>query len=164
LVTGVIAASGIVGAILWGALAERIGLVRLTIFGLLGMGLCVALYSRMTQLGPALVVMVVAGLTQSATNVGATPILMRVTPQAMLGRVVTLIQPVFSLMSFGAIAISGYLASTTLVGLDLTVMGVHFGPVDTVLFAGGVLIVVGALLTMLLLAGYRLPAAPPDAA
>jgi MFS family permease len=159
LVTGVIAAAGIAGAIVWGAVAERIGLVRMAMAGLLIMGLCVMTYSRMTQLVPALVVLIVAGLAQSATNVGATPILMRVTPPAMLGRVITLIQPVFSLMSFLGIALSGYLVSETLIGLDVQLMGVQFGPVDTLFLAGGALIAVGSLISMLLLAGYRLPAA-----
>src|SRR6185436_8740384 len=107
--------------------------------------LCVMTYSRMIQLVPALVVLIVAGLAQSATNVGATPILMRVTPPAMLGRVITLMQPVFTLMSFFGIALSGYLVSETLIGLDVQVMGVHFGPVDMVFLAAGAVIAAGSL-------------------
>jgi hypothetical protein len=62
-------------------------------------------------------------------------------------------------MSFLGIALSGYLVSETLIGLDVQLMGAQFGPVDTLFLAGGALIAVGSLISMLLLAGYRLPAA-----
>lgn len=61
-----------------------------------------------------------------------------------------------SLVTIVSIAIAGSLASTVLHGLHATVLGITFGPFDTLFTFSGLLIVLGGLYAMVNLRGVRL--------
>jgi MFS family permease len=141
----VYAVGALLGAVLGGVFALRIGLTRLLWLSLLLLGICILLYSRMTSVPPALAVLFVAGIPQAALNIAVGPLVLRVTPKELIGRVMAVLNPVITAASLASIALAGYLASTALHGFHARVAGLELGPLDTVFGVAGLLIVVGAL-------------------
>jgi Na+/melibiose symporter-like transporter len=73
----------IAGAALAALVVDRLGAARAYWIALVLLGLLVILYSRLTSLVPALVVLLLAGLPQAALTVVEGPLLLHATPQAM---------------------------------------------------------------------------------
>src|SRR5262249_57107239 len=109
----------------------------------LGVGVAILAFSRMTSLGPAIAILFLAGIPQATINIAAGPIVMRVTPKHLLGRVVAVLQPIITAASLISIALSGYLASTVLHNFSSTVAGITFGPLDTIFGVAALLILLG---------------------
>ena len=80
-----------------------------------------------------------------AVNTAVTPLLLAVTPQELIGRVASVIQPVQQLAAIGSMAVAGFLASTALRGFHGTVGGLHFGTYDTISAVAGLLFIAGGL-------------------
>src|SRR6266508_4499544 len=108
----------------------------------------------------ALVVMFAVGVPLAALNSIAGPIILKVTPRELLGRVISVLNPALQLAGILSIAIASYLASTVLRGLDARIAGVHFGRIDTIFFAGGVMIVASAVYAYVALRGMDAPRQP----
>jgi MFS family permease len=152
----------LVGAVLGGAFALRIGLLRLLWLSVVSIGLCIFAFSRMTSLGPALAILFLAGLPQATINVAAGPIFIRVTPKRLLGRVVAILQPTITAASLISIAFAGYLASTVLRGFSVTIGNITFGTLDTIFGAAALLILLGGIYAALSLRGLALPSSASD--
>jgi MFS family permease len=161
LASSAVALGTLIGAIVASALAERVGLIRMLWITLAGMGVAMIVWSRMTDFGPALGVLAVAGLLQSGLNVPATTLLLRVTPKELVGRAIAIIQPVMTLATLVATALAGYLASGVLQDFHAQVLGASFGPIDTILGAAGILAVIGGLFAGLRLWHTELPRQSP---
>ena len=120
---------------------------------------------------PFLVLIALVGIFQAGLNVAAGPLLLHVTPRELVGRVSSVIDPMSSLASIVSIGLAGILASTVLQHLDATLLGLHFGPIDTIFTGTGILVVLGGLYAMVNLRGVTLagekqpaPVATPAAA
>jgi MFS family permease len=135
----------VVGALGAGRLGARLGFARVFSLGLVLTGVGLVAYARTTSLWPALVVLAVVGLPVAAVNTALTPVLLKAVPQSHLGRVVAVIGPVQQVAALTGVAVSGWLASTALQGLDLTVGGVHFGRIDSVFIVAGLIVAAGGL-------------------
>jgi MFS family permease len=135
----------IVGALVAGRIAPRMGIARTFVYALLGVGLAVVVLSRQTSLIPALVAWVALGVVNAATNVAMTPLLLRATPRALVGRMNALFFTAISAASLLSSTAAGWLASDVLRGFSVTLLGMHFGPVDTLLTLTGLLICAGGL-------------------
>ena len=163
---GTLAASfgvgSVVGALLAGAIGGKVGIGRLYWIGLLFMGLALIGYSRTTTLAPAFVLLFLAGVPVAIVNSVVGPILLRVTPAHMLGRIISLLTPLTQLAAILSMAAAGFLASTTLRDLHLEVAGVTFGRIDTIFLVGGVLTVAGALWAAMRLREVDRPAPEPS--
>jgi MFS family permease len=153
-------AGNIVGALLAGALAGRLGLSRVYWLGLLLTGCGLVAYSRTGNLAVAVAVLFTVGIPVAAVNSIAGPMILQVTPRQFLGRVLSVLNPALQLAGILSIAVASYLASTVLRGLDATVAGVHFGRIDTIFGAGGIMIVVSALYARAALRTAEAPPAP----
>lgn len=138
----------IIGSILLAMVASRIGLARLLWVSMSLMGLIVIVLSRMTSIAPALALMLAIGFLNAGLNVAASPLMMRETPQELMGRVMSIFQPVMNLAILISTALIGYLASVTLRDFHLTWEGMRFGPIDTIWLGGGVLITLSGLVIM----------------
>lgn len=149
LMNAALALGSILGAVLAGLLTERLGLARSMWLSLLGLGMSIVVWSRLTDYRIAFGVLFFSGITQAWLNVAAGPLMLRVTPSALVGRVTALVMPILALASLLSVALAGYLASTALAGLDARVLGVHLGALDAIFGASGVLCVAGGVFAAL---------------
>ncbi len=104
-------------------------------------GLLVIVYSRMTAFPAGLVTIFVLAIPVAMINTAMTPQLLAITPEGYLGRMLAVFNPINQASSMVSVVIGGWLASTALHDFHTTVGGVHFGAIDTIFLATGVLIV-----------------------
>ncbi|MFI5271651.1 MAG: MFS transporter, partial [Ktedonobacterales bacterium] len=140
-------AGAIIGAIVLSTLARRVRAARMAWGGLLVLGLLIIVYSRLTSPLAAVALLFVVGIFNAAINVAVGPLMLHVTPRELRGRVSALLNPLTALASLVSLALAGVLASTLLRGLHADVLGFTFGPIDTIMFAAGVLVVLGGVYT-----------------
>jgi len=131
----------VVGALAATAISGRIRATLLFWTMLTLTGVAIMAYSRADTLAIGFVILLLAGVPISIVNSVAGPILMRATPQHLLGRVMAVFNPIQQVAAIGGMAVVTYLASTSLRGLDIRVAGVHFGRIDVIFFLAGVLVV-----------------------
>lgn len=137
-----------VGAILGSLVAARavgwLGARTAAWLALLIVGVLIIGYARQTAFVPALVIVVLFSIPVAIVNTVLTPMILAVTPQHFLGRVLAVLQPVAQLASMLSVVIGGALASAAH-GFHATVLGLHIGAVDTIFTGTGVLILLGGL-------------------
>jgi MFS family permease len=150
---------GVLGTLAAGWVMTRIGAGRVFWAGLILGGAAIVGYSRMSNLPAALAFIVATGLVVAGVNVALSPLLLKATPQAMIGRITSVLGPSAYLAAIISMAASGVLASTVLQGFHETVAGITFGPYDTIIGAGGLLFIAAGLAAVPLL--RRDPAAVP---
>jgi sugar phosphate permease len=103
----------------------------------------------MTAYVPALVVIFLVGIPQAALNVAISPLMLQVTPRELVGRVTAILVPLVNISNLISLALAGYLASTILAGFNTDVLGVHFGPIDTIFGVAGILCIIGGIYALL---------------
>jgi MFS-type transporter involved in bile tolerance (Atg22 family) len=135
----------VAGAALAATLARRLRATRVYAFGLILTGVGVVAYARMTSLWPALVAVFLIGVPLAAANSMIGPLVLRATPSHLVGRVIAVLQPAAQLAVLLSVLLVTWLASTVLRTLDVTVAGLHFGTIDTILLAGGAVMVAGGI-------------------
>jgi MFS family permease len=138
-------AGALLGAVVGGPLAERIGVGRVLWQATLVLGLLFLLLARLTSVAPALAVLFLLGAIFAVVEVAETPLLLRTTPRAALGRVAALLIPLYGLSAALASMLAGWLASTVLRGFHASLLSVTLGPLDTILTGAGLLVVAGGL-------------------
>jgi len=79
--------------------------------------------------------------------VTAGPLALDSTSREFVGRVTAVINPLGRLAALLSVALAGSLVSTVLRGFHASVLGISFGPVDTVFTGFGLLAVVGGIYT-----------------
>lgn len=144
LLAGAQGAGTLVGAILGGPVTERAGSARLLWRLAVALGLLFVLFSRLSNIVPALGVLFLVGAVFGVLEVAETPLLLRSTPRTHIGRVVALLVPMYGLASAGSSLLAGWLAGA-LHGLSVSLGAVSFGPIDTILGVAGLAVVAGGL-------------------
>jgi MFS family permease len=137
----------VAGAVLVLVIGQRVGLARLLWIALVTSGLFVIVMSHLTSLYPALVAAFFFGVSTTAVIVTAGPLALDNTPREFVGRVTAVINPVGRLAALVSVVLAGYLVSTVLRGFHANVLGISFGPVDTVFTGLGILAVIGGIYT-----------------
>lgn len=158
-----VAVGMVLGSILVGMVAERVGLTRALWSGVLLAGALLILYSRMKFFLPAVAILFLTGIPLAAVNIVIMPLILRVTPPQLVGRVDSVLTPAISLATMLSVLISGALVSTILHGWHASLLGLSFGPVDTVFTAAGALAMISGVYAFLSLHGYQLPVASAEA-
>jgi MFS family permease len=148
----------ILGAFMGNALNRRIGLVRMVQGSLLLSGIFFIVMARLTSFVPVVCMAVCLGIAEAALNVGLMPLIIRETPQQMMGRVSGVFQPLTTGADLIGLALAGYLASTVLASFRAQIARVQFGPIDTIFTGAGLLILSGGIYALLTL---RDPATTP---
>jgi MFS family permease len=143
--SGALGVGSILGALLAGRLSKRFGDVAVFSFGIVLTGLAIVVYSRMPTLPAAIVVLGLAGIPLAAVNVVVGPLVLRVTPEHLLGRMNAVTQPLVYLSSILSMAVAGFLASTVLRDFHASVGGVTFGRIDTIFAVCGLLMTAAGL-------------------
>lgn len=150
---GAMGIGSIVGSIVFGFLAQRIGLARTLWMTMAAFGVLVAYLSRVTDYNLALGLFAVTGVLNAALNIAAGPMMMRETPNHLMGRVMSIFQPTMNLAILVGTALVGYLDGVTLRGFHVVALGQTFGAVDTIWLGGGVLMFLSGLVIMVGLTG-----------
>jgi MFS family permease len=135
----------LLGSILAAIFAARIGYGRVVWLSLIAMGALMLVYARMTSLWPGVALAALMGVPNAALNVAITPLLLLVTPRALVGRSVAILTPTINVANLAGMALSGYLASVTLVDFHQEALGFTFGPVDTIFMGGGLIALLGGV-------------------
>jgi MFS family permease len=130
----------LVGAGLAAVFAPRLRARRVYTYGFVLVGILLIAYSRMTGPLGAIIVVFLVGIPVAAVNSMVGPLIMRAAPTHLIGRVSGMLQPATQLASLASAGMSAWLASVALHDLDTTVAGVHFGPIDTIFLAAGILV------------------------
>jgi MFS family permease len=135
----------IAGALLVTFLGQRIGLARLLWIALVTSGVFVMVMSHLTSFPLALGAAFLFGVSATAIIVTAGPLALHGTSRQFVGRVMAVINPLGRLAALISVAVAGYVVSTVLRGFHVRVLGIPFGPVDTVFTGMGLLAVFGGL-------------------
>jgi len=152
----------LLGALSAGWLCARYADVRVFVGGMLAAGLLLVAYSRAQSLWPAVVLLALAGLASSWVNTAISPILYREVPRALLGRVISVVNPIQQVASMFSAIVSGWLVSDVLRGFDVSAGPVRLRPIDTVFAICGLLIVAAGLAAMVVLPAPEPTAAAPE--
>lgn len=142
-----IGAGLVLGSVVFAVVGRRAPAFRVFSLGLVCCGVGMAAYSRSTTLWVAVAVLFLLGIPLAGVNSMIAPMVFREVPRDLLGRVLGLLNPVQQIASAAAIVLSTWLASTVLRSLDVSALGTHFGPIDTIFLAGGVLVMAIGLWT-----------------
>ena len=135
----------IAGAVLVTVIGQRIGLARILWIALVTSGIFVIVMSHLTSLYPALGAAFLFGVSTTAVIVTAGPLALDSTSREFVGRVTAVINPVGRLAALISVALAGSLVSTVLRGFHANVLGITFGPVDTIFTGMGLLAVIGGI-------------------
>lgn len=131
-------AGGILGAVCATFIVKRLGSIRAFWLGIVGFGVLLFLFSRMTLFVPTLVIIFLAGFPITATNVALSPMLLRTIPRDLLGRVDAVFSTSISLVSILAVSLISVLASI-FQNAHIHLFIFQFGPYDTILSIGGLI-------------------------
>jgi MFS family permease len=135
----------IAGAVLVTVYGRRLGLARILWVALVSAGLFVIVLSHLTSFDLVLGAAILFGMAATAIIVTGGPLVLDGTTREFVGRVTAAINPVGRLAALVSVAVAGSLVSTVLRGFHASVLGVAFGPVDTVFTGIGLLAVAGGL-------------------
>lgn len=155
-----------VGAIIGGLLVtfvgQKVGLERILYIALVTSGVFVIIMSHVTSFGLALVAAFFFGVSATAILVTAGPLAIDATERQFIGRVMAVLNPAGRLAAFVSVVLTGALVSTVLAGFHTTILGIHFGPVDTIFTATGLLAVAGGVYARTAFASAPSPQSKPQ--
>jgi MFS family permease len=138
-------AGSILGVLLTTRALPHLGLERAYWLAMALVGLAILFYARATSFGPALLLFFLMGIPNAANVVTTQPLVLRVTPRALVGRVNSVIVPLWSAATVLSYAVAGALASGPLRGFHAVVLGMRLGSLDMLFTAAGLLCLAGAL-------------------
>ena len=145
------------GALLVTFAGQRIGLPRLFWVALFTSGVFVIIMSHLTSLYPALAAAFLFGVSTTAILVSASPLALHGTSREFVGRVMAVINPLGRLAALISVVMAGFLVSVVLHGFHASVLGITFGPVDSVFTGMGLLAVAGGIYAHISLRGRTRP-------
>lgn len=151
-----VGAGAILGALIFGKFATRIGLKNVLWSSLLGLGILLAAFSRLSSLLPALFIVLLGGALIAALNVAANALIIGVTPKHLIGRVEAVAGSLSMFSQTLSVVLSGYLASVVLVSLDWQVLGTTFRAIDTIYMGTGLLFFLSGLYVLTALPTVKL--------
>jgi MFS family permease len=119
----VLGAGLVLGSILGSALARRVGLTRIFWVSVVLIGIAAIALSRQTSFVPGLVCAFMLGVPNGVMNVALMPLVLHVTPKALVGRVMTVLEPAMTVAQVASVAVFGTLASTVFSGFRAQLLG-----------------------------------------
>lgn len=138
-------AGSVAGALAAGAVASRVGAGRVYWVGLILAGFGLFAYSRTSTLPVAIVALFLAGMPVTALHTVAGPLVLRATPQHLIGRVMAVMSPAVQLAAIASMAVAAAVASTTPRGFHADVLGLTVGRIDAIFAVSAVLLVLAGL-------------------
>ncbi|MFD4132711.1 MFS transporter [Streptomyces goshikiensis] len=139
---------GITGALGGGRVVQWLGARRTTWIGLLVSGVLLIAYSRQTGFLSGVALLFVFTVPLTLLNTAMSPLLLAAAPPDYRGRVMAVFYPVTRLASMLAAALSGWLAGSVLRDVGGSLGGLRFGPVDMIIAASGVIVLLAGVFAM----------------
>jgi MFS family permease len=113
------------------------------------MGIMVIVFAHLTVPWLVIGLAFFIGIPQAALNVAIGPFLLNAAPREMVGRISSLFNPIVVIAQLASIATAGYLAGVVLAGLHGTMLGIAYGPIDTIFTFAGILAICGGFYAMI---------------
>lgn len=146
-------AGGITGALSGGRVVQWLGARRTTWISLLVSGVLLVAYSRQTGFLGGVALLFVFTVPLTLLNTAMSPLLLSAAPPDYRGRVVAVFYPVTRLASILSAVLSGWLAGSLLRDVGGSLGGLRFGPVDTIIAASGLIILLAGVFAWAALPG-----------
>ncbi|MEY9904057.1 MFS family permease [Catenulispora sp. MAP12-49] len=144
-------AGAIAGGLLSTRAVARIGTVN-TVWTTVGAsGILILVYARQTSIWAAIPIVFAGLLPIGMANAAFEPLVIQVTPRAMLGRVVSVLMPFISVTQLGSTVLIGWLMSTVMLHFHTDVAGLHMGPIDTMFTITGLLFILAGFYAFVML-------------
>jgi MFS family permease len=143
-----VGAGAVAGAMLGGWAAGRIGAARVFWLGLVAGGAGLLGFSQLTSLPVAAGVVGLVGVAFGALNAAAPPLLLASIPQRLIGRVMSVFNPIQQMANIASMATAGALAAAV--------------PVRTIFAVSALLIIAAGLALIVPLRSDVVPAEHPD--
>ncbi|HXT34875.1 MAG TPA: MFS transporter, partial [Chloroflexota bacterium] len=135
----------LIGSLLAGTVAAKLGIRRAIWLGLLTLGVLFIFYSRLSAFAPAAVIIFLVGFPSAVVNASAGPLILSVTPDRLVGRVFSVLIPCLTLSSLLSMAVAGYLASSLSLAFHVSLLGIRWGTIDSIFTGTGLLLVASGL-------------------
>jgi MFS family permease len=161
IMSAALGSGALLGAILVSMRADRLNMARVFWVSMILTPALMTVFSRLTSFTPALFVLFLEGIPMAALNIAVMPLILQVTPREMIGRVTGVLQPAINLASVIGIGLAGLLAGTVLHGFHAQLLGMTFGPTDSIFTAAGVLGLIAGVYAMFGLRGVANQAQAP---
>jgi MFS family permease len=113
--------------------------------GVLGLGMGLLVYARLTSIYPAFVVIAVIGICVAMLPVTIIPLIMTSVPREYIGRVTSLLNPLLNLGSLTGLAVGGVAYSILIGSFDVSIGGMSFRPLDTIFTVAALITIVAGL-------------------
>src|SRR5947208_2136840 len=136
--------------------AQRSGVTRAFWLSILVLSGLLLIYARQTSFAPAVVVSFLLGIPYAAIGVASDPLLLHVTPRALIGRIFSVIITIVTLSILVSTTLVGYLASMVLHDFHARFLGLAFGPIDTIFTVGSLFGLLAGMYAMVNLWGLHL--------
>jgi MFS family permease len=120
-------------------------------------GMLLLAYSRLTQITPALAILAAAGFMFGAINAAASPLLLALIPRNMMGRAMSVFNPLQQVAGITSLAAAGILAGTVLRGYRADIAGLTLGPISTIFGISALLIIAAGVVMIRPLSGLAAP-------
>src|SRR5579859_19926 len=144
-----LALCGLVGSLPGDRAVKWLGLRQTICASLLVIGVLVLIYARLMILLPALILLFIMGIPSALFNVSSGALIYHAMPRDMLGRTTSVWNSLVSISGVAGAALAGYLDSTLLHTMRLSIGGMVFGSVDTIFMVTGLLTLLGGLYAMM---------------
>jgi predicted MFS family arabinose efflux permease len=135
------------GSILGGAVGiawvARVGLMRAFASSMCAVGMLLVLYAWTGRFWLALCIFGLMGIPNAVNNVAASPLVLRVTPSAFVGRIFALLAPAWSSVFSLSLFLSGLIYSGISAHRPVLVFGKSVNPLTLLLTLGGGLVLAG---------------------
>ena len=139
-------AGTLIGAAVAGLLASRVSPVTLLWVGMIVLGVVTFIYARMTMVGAGLVLIFLFGLAFPAVNVSISPLTLRVTPRAFIGRVTGTTNTVINAAQLIGTLLGGLIFSAIGADRHLSLGTIRVGALDGLLGITGLGVIAAGLL------------------
>lgn len=139
----------IAGSIVGSILAKHANLSRILSFSLIGWGVLVLAFVHLTSFAPVLIIFFLLGGLNAGVNIAVGPLLLKNTPSKLVGRAFSVLMSLVTASSMLSTMVAGTLASTLLKKLNAHLIGIQFGPIDTIFTATGILAALAGIYALL---------------
>ena len=137
----------ILGSLVAPRVVRKLGPATTTTCAMLTAGAMYAIYARQTTFAAGLVMLLLFEVPVAVVGTAMEPILLAAVPRAFYARVMS----TFGTLNQGTLllsmALSGWIASSSLHGFHGKALGVHVGPIDTILTFAALAIVLGGVVS-----------------